>query len=103
MLEAGGAERPHGQVALRRSALRLAFDGPLHGTVVSARATPELVGWWSPSTGVGEVNAVADAARPRAAAPGVGHDVRLVVDLTRAARLSRIRPAGATSHRMVSP
>ena len=96
VLEAGGADDPHGQVALRRSALRLGYDGPLHGTVVSAHATPDLVRLVVDVEGVGEVHAVADATRPRAAAPGVGHDVRLVVDLTRAARLSDSDPLRST-------
>jgi thiamine transport system ATP-binding protein len=97
VLEAGGADDLGGEVALRRSALRLGFDGPLHGTVVSARATPDVVRLVVDVEGVGEVNAVADGTRPRAAAPGVGHDVRLVVDLTRAARLSGADRAGPKS------
>jgi thiamine transport system ATP-binding protein len=87
VLEAGGVEHPEGQVALRRSALVLSFDGPLRGSVRSARATPDAIRLTVDVEGVGEVDAVADPRRPRAAAPGVGHDVRLVVDLTRAARL----------------
>jgi thiamine transport system ATP-binding protein len=89
VLRAGGAPEPHGQVALRRSALQLGFDGPLRGTVVSAQAAPDVVRLVVDVEGVGRVDAVADETRPRAAAPGVGHDVRLVVDLTRAARLGR--------------
>jgi thiamine transport system ATP-binding protein len=87
VLEAGGAERATGQVALRRSALVLSFDGPLRGTVRSARAAPDAIRLTVDVDGVGEVDAVTDPRRPRAAAPGAGHDVRLVVDLTRAARL----------------
>jgi len=87
VLAAGGAADATGQVALRRSALALGFDGPLRGRVLSARATPDAVRLTVDVEGVGEVHAVADEDRPGAAAPGVGHDVRLVVDLTRTARL----------------
>jgi thiamine transport system ATP-binding protein len=87
VLAAGGATDTTGQVALRRSALVLGFDGPLRGTVRSARATPGTVRLTVDVEGVGEVDAVTGPGRPGAAAPGVGHDVRLVVDLTRTARL----------------
>ena len=87
VLSAGGSESS-AAVALRRSALRLSYDGPLRGTVVSARSTPDLVRLVVDVEGIGEVHAVSDSTRHRAAAPGVGHDVRLVVDLTRAAPLN---------------
>jgi thiamine transport system ATP-binding protein len=95
VLSAGGSQAS-GAVALRRSALRLSFDGPLRGTVLSARATPDLVRLVVDVEGIGEVHAVTDSTRPRVAAPGVGHDVRLVVDLTRAAPLSGGDPGGDT-------
>ena len=96
VLRAGGSERPPGQVALRRSALVVAEHGPLHGRVLSARATPDAVRLTVLVDGIGEVSAVGD---PHGAAPvpGVGHDVHLVVDLTRAARLNRSASDGGTS------
>ncbi len=96
VLAAGGAADPTGEVALRRSALALGFDGPLRGRVLSARATPDVVRLTVDVEGVGEVHAVADASRPGALAPAVGHDVRLVVDLTRTARLAESERGGAT-------
>jgi thiamine transport system ATP-binding protein len=95
VLRAGGDPNLAGQVALRRSALRLDTDGPLRGTVLSARATPDQVRLVVDVEGVGEVNAVADGTRHRSTAPGVGHDVRLVVDLTRAAPLGGSALGGA--------
>ena len=86
VLAAGGASGPTGPVALRRSALRVAADGPLHGTVLSARLTPDVVRLTVAVDGVGEVPAVGSTV-------AVGHDVRLVVDLTRAAPLGRSDPA----------
>ncbi len=87
VVAAAGAALPGGPLALRRSALVLAFDGPLRGRVLSARATPDVVRLTVDVEGVGEVHAVADPSRRGATAPGVGHDVRLVVDLTRTAQL----------------
>ncbi len=73
VLEAGGAEDPHGRwrCGVRRSGWP--STGRCTGRWSRPAPPPSWCGWWSPSTGVGEVNAVADAARPRAAAPGVGH------------------------------
>jgi thiamine transport system ATP-binding protein len=88
VLVAGGEQR-HGQgaaVALRRSALRCADGaepGPLRGRVLEARVTPELLRLVVDVDGVGKVQAVADQDSP----VRVGHDVRLRVDLTRAAVL----------------
>jgi thiamine transport system ATP-binding protein len=90
-MDAAGAPGP-GALALRRSALRTAPDGPLSGSVVSVRATPEVVRLTVDVPGVGEVHAVAGAGE----VPGVGSDVRLVVDLTRTARLGAPRDAGGT-------
>ncbi len=80
-----------GAVALRRSAIRADPAGGLGGVVVSARATPELVRLRVDVPDVGVVDAVAVSA---AEAPAVGHHVRLVVDLTRAALLPPRRPDG---------
>ncbi|HEX3929524.1 MAG TPA: ABC transporter ATP-binding protein [Nocardioides sp.] len=69
-------------LAVRRSALTVADDGPLHGEVTDVRTTPgqlRLV----VRTGAGELDAV--AALDRRAAPG--DVVRLRVDLTRTAVL----------------
>jgi thiamine transport system ATP-binding protein len=72
-------------VALRRSALRVAAGGPLQGRVLSARITPDAVRLTVEIDGVGQVHAVGDL---QAVVPAVGHDVRLRLDLTRAARLA---------------
>ena len=89
VLVAAGAADPTGPVALRRSALRVDPDGPLHGTVLSARLTPDVVRLTVAVDGVGEVPAVGSEV-------AVGNDVRLVVDLTRTAPLGRSDP-GACS------
>jgi thiamine transport system ATP-binding protein len=73
---------PGGQVALRRSALRVDGAGPLEGRVVSARATPEATRLVVLVTGVGELAAVASPGVP---APGPGEEVRLAVDGSRLA------------------
>jgi len=85
VLRAGGASGG-GPVALRRSAVRVAAAGPLHGTVTSARMAPDVVRLTVfVDGGVGELHAVsADAATS-----AVGQRVGLVVDLTRTARLTR--------------
>ena len=82
LLAAGGA-LPRGAVALRRSALRVAADGPLRGVVRSARVSPEQVRLVVDVDGIGEVHAVAGDGSGTA----VGHQVCLTVDLTRAAVL----------------
>jgi thiamine transport system ATP-binding protein len=77
----GGGPAP---LALRRSALRVDPAGPLQAAVLSARATPDGVRLTVAVAGVDQpLDAVAD---PAGATPGVGHDVRLVLDLTRTAR-----------------
>jgi len=78
-----------GAVALRRSALRHDPSGPLVGKVLAARMTPDLVRLTVDVPDVGTVDAVADPGALAATDLGVGHEVRLVVDLTRAAPLSR--------------
>ena len=83
VLQAGGADRGRGAVALRRSALRHAAAGPLRGRVLEARVTPELVRLVVEIEGVGQVHAVAD----QDSAVRVGEVVHLVVDLTRVAVL----------------
>ncbi|MGN6131482.1 MAG: ABC transporter ATP-binding protein [Nocardioidaceae bacterium] len=72
-------------LALRRSALRLDPAGALCGTVRSARATPEAVRLSVDVDGVGQVHAVA-APGDRV---GVGHQVRLSLDVDRTAVLPR--------------
>jgi len=71
-------ERP--VVAVRRSALVADPDGPLTGTVRSARATPDQVRLVVDVDGVGEVDAVAPAQ-----APGPGDLVRLRAEPSRTA------------------
>jgi len=80
-----GAGHVADQLALRRSALRVAPDGPLTGRVLSARTTPELVRLRLDVEGVGEVDAVAPLPVVGGTVPGLGTAVPLVVDLTRTA------------------
>ena len=79
VLTAAGVH-PRGQVALRRSALRVDPAGPLTGLVLAARATPEATRLLVDVSGVGELAAVAAAP-----APGPGERVRLTVDPARLA------------------
>jgi thiamine transport system ATP-binding protein len=85
VLTAGGTSPGDGAeaVALRRSALRVAADGPLHGRVLEARVTPEALRLVVDVDGVGAVNAVAEQDSP----VRVADDVRLQVDLGRIAVL----------------
>ena len=96
VLAAAGADVTTGPLAMRRSALWHAADGPLHGRVLAARTTPDLVRLTVAVDGVGELPAVAlppaAADEQRGAAFGVGQDIQLVVDLTRTARLGRPDP-----------
>lgn len=78
-IRSGGA-----RVALRRSALVLDESGPLPATVVSARATPDLVRLVVDADGVGPLDAVAPLDRH----PGPGERVRLRLDATRLAVLA---------------
>ncbi len=70
-----------GAVAVRRSALVVAPSGPLTGTVVSARLTPELVRLVVDADGIGEVDAVARLDTH----PAAGDRVAMVVDPSRLA------------------
>jgi thiamine transport system ATP-binding protein len=79
VLAAAGVDT-RGQVALRRSALRVDPAGTLSGRVLAARATPEASRLLVDVTGVGELAAVAAAP-----APGPGEQVRLAVDRARLA------------------
>ena len=72
-----------GSIALRRSAL-VAGEGPLAATVVSARATPELVRLVVVVEGLGELDAVA----PLGSHVVPGEPVRLAVDATRVATIT---------------
>jgi thiamine transport system ATP-binding protein len=74
------------QLALRRSAIRLDPDGPLHATVVSARVTPEQLRLELDVEGVGRLPGVAE---PRqVVAVGEAVRARVVPD-----RLAALRPA----------
>ncbi len=68
-------------VALRRSALRVEPSGPLSGTVLSSRITPEQVRLEIELDGVGPVHAVARLG----VHPGPGERVAVQVDPTRLA------------------
>jgi thiamine transport system ATP-binding protein len=85
VLTAGGVAHGDGggEVALRRSALRVSADGPLRGRVLEARVTPEVLRLVVDVDGVGEVHAVADQDSP----VRVADDVRLQVDAGRIAVL----------------
>lgn len=74
---------PARAVAMRRSALRLAEDGPIEATVVSTTAAPEQARLVVEVAGLGIVDAVA----PPGSAPVPGTRIRLEVDLTRLAPL----------------
>jgi thiamine transport system ATP-binding protein len=80
---AGAPDAP--AVALRRSALTVATDGPLRGTVVSSRLTPEQVRLRLDVPGLGELDAVAGLDTHA----GPGDDVAVRVDG------SRLAPIGA--------
>lgn len=73
------------QVALRRSALRVAAEGPLEGVVEEALATPELLRVRVRTSTLGSVDAVAEPGVPAR----VGQRVHLVVDR------ARLAPVGA--------
>jgi thiamine transport system ATP-binding protein len=94
VLEAGGAVAPDrsGAVALRRSALRVAAEGPLRGRVLEARVTPDVLRLVVDVDGVGAVNAVAEQDSP----VRVADDVHLQADLGRVAVLPSV-PGARTS------
>jgi thiamine transport system ATP-binding protein len=81
LLRAAGRP-PAPAVAVRRSALVVADDGPLGGRVVSGRATPELIRLVVDVDGVGEVDAIARLGTH----PAPGDPVRLSVDPSRLAQ-----------------
>ncbi|GGO90813.1 ABC transporter [Nocardioides phosphati] len=85
LADAFGAGADDGAVALRRSALRVAADGPLRGRVLEARLTPETLRLRVDVEGVGVLDAVASGGL--ADAPAVGASVRLVADPSRLAVL----------------
>jgi thiamine transport system ATP-binding protein len=91
VLVAAGSPQSGGPLALRRSALRVAADGDLHGRVVEARMTPDVVRLEVEVDGVGRLPAVAplpDRSRDAGGLTlGLGDVVRLVVDPTRTAPL----------------
>ena len=78
-----------GEIALRRSALRVADEGPLGGRVVSATVTPDVVRLRVLVEGLGEMHAVA----AQDADVRIDHDVCLRVDLARTAVLPGRSPA----------
>jgi thiamine transport system ATP-binding protein len=83
LLRAAGLEDASA-VALRRSALAVDAEGPLQGTVVSSRLTPDQVRLRVDVPGLGELDAVAPLDRH----PGPGDEVKLRVDSTRLAPVS---------------
>ncbi|KRF14931.1 ABC transporter ATP-binding protein [Nocardioides sp. Soil796] len=73
-------------VALRRSALRVSAEGPLHGVVLSSRVTPDAVRVEVDVPGVGVVASVtSDGTAP----PSPGQEVRLEVARNRLAVIPR--------------
>jgi thiamine transport system ATP-binding protein len=76
---AGAPDAP--AVALRRSALTVAEDGPLRGRVVSSRLTPDQVRLRLDVPGLGELDAVAGLDTH----PGTGDEVAIRVDGSRLA------------------
>jgi len=80
LLQAAGLA-PAAAVAVRRSALVVAPQGSLSGTVVSARVTPEQIRLVVDADGVGEVDAVARLDSH----PAAGDRVAMVVDASRLA------------------
>ena len=81
LLRAAGLPDADAAVAVRRSALVVADAGPLSGTVVSARVTPEQIRLVVDVDGIGELDAVARLD----AHPAAGDRVSLVVDASRLA------------------
>ena len=75
-----------GDVALRRSALRVSDSGPLSGVVEAARGSAEQLRLVVRVAGVGEVDAVAALGSHL----GPGDDVHLAVDGTRLAPLADV-------------
>jgi thiamine transport system ATP-binding protein len=70
-------------LAVRRSALRVAEDGPLEGRILSATSTPDVVRLRVLVGGLGDMHAVA----AHGTDVRIDHEVRLVVDLGRTAEV----------------
>jgi len=81
LLRAAGMPDAEAAVAVRRSALVAVDDGPLTGTVVSARVTPEQIRLVVDVDGIGELDAVARLDTH----PAAGDVVSMVVDASRLA------------------
>jgi len=81
LLRAAGLPDADAAVAVRRSALVVADSGPVSGTVVSARVTPEQIRLVVDVDGVGELDAVARLDTH----PATGDRVSMVVDASRLA------------------
>jgi thiamine transport system ATP-binding protein len=81
LLRAAGLSDADAAVAVRRSALVVADSGPLSGTVVSARVTPEQIRLVVDVDGIGELDAVARLDTH----PAAGDQVSMVVDASRLA------------------
>ncbi|QIX28204.1 ABC transporter ATP-binding protein [Nocardioides sp. JQ2195] len=88
ILHAAGLDSA-GQVALRRSALRVREQGPLSGSVLASRVTPDAVRLEVDVPGVGVVAAVTSEG---VAAPGPGATVRLEVARDRLAVVPEAGP-----------
>ena len=84
LADAAGLRSDVHTLALRRSALSVAADGPLRGVVRASRSTPEQVRLEVDVEGIGTLDAVAGLD----AHPAVGEAVALVVDPTRLALIS---------------
>ncbi|GAA4757025.1 ABC transporter ATP-binding protein [Nocardioides endophyticus] len=81
LLRAAGLAGADAAVAVRRSALVVADSGPLSGTVLSARVTPEQIRLVVVVDGIGELDAVARLDTH----PATGDQVSMVVDASRLA------------------
>jgi thiamine transport system ATP-binding protein len=81
LLRAAGLSDADAAVAVRRSALVVTDAGPLSGTVVSARVTPEQIRVGVDVDGIGELDAVARLDTH----PAPGDRVAMVVDASRLA------------------
>jgi thiamine transport system ATP-binding protein len=86
LLRAAGLPDVDAAVAVRRSAVVVADDGPLAGTVVSARVTPEQIRVVVDIDGIGQLDAVARLDTH----PAPGDRVSMVADASRLA----VTPSG---------
>ena len=87
LLAAAGLS-PSREVALRRSALHVAVDGPLAGAVLSARVTPDQVRLVVEVDDLGALDAVAPIGTH---IPGPGEPVFLGIDVSRLAPVGQPR------------